>query len=116
MILVCDKVCFDVYGCGLRFNTMRSVSVTWILGFGLRMRINYAVCTYLPVPSCSIYVLSCVSVYMLLSAPSVDMDGSLGDSDGIKGPGSKKRYTILFTFCFSLSKLLVIRSKKGSQY
>jgi hypothetical protein len=38
---------------------------------------------------------------VLLSAPSVEMDGgSLGDSDGIKDPGSKKRYTILFYLSF----------------
>lgn len=59
-----------------------------------------------------LFILSCVSLYMLLSAPSVDMDGSLGDSDGIKDPGSKKRYTILFTFHFSLNKLDNIPVKK----
>lgn len=45
-------------------------------------------------PVVFIYILSCASVYMLLSVPSVEIDGSLGDSDGIKDPGSKKRYTI----------------------
>jgi hypothetical protein len=63
------------------------------------MRYNYAIYTYLS--CCSIYLLSFDSVYVLLSAPSVEMDGgSLGDSDGIKDPGSKKRYTILFYLSF----------------
>lgn len=50
-------------------------------------------------------------------APYVEIDGPLGDSDGPKDPGSKKRYTIFCTFflskntifCtfhFSLNKLL----------
>jgi len=32
----------------------------------------------------------------ILSAPSVEIDGSLADSDGLKEAGSKKRYTMFY--------------------
>lgn len=35
-------------------------------------------------------------------AASAEVDGSLGDSDGLKESGSKKRYTIFYSFSLSL--------------
>jgi len=40
-----------------------------------------------------------------LAAPSIEMDdSSLVDSDGIKEPGSKKRYAILFYLSFLITQ------------
>lgn len=38
-----------------------------------------------------------VFFFAILSAASVEIDGSLGDSDSLKEPGSKKRYTIFYS-------------------
>lgn len=57
-------------------------------------------CQY-PAPFNQKWVLTCSSL-LISSVPSVEIDGSLGDSDGVKESGSKKRYTISYEVIYKI--------------
>lgn len=53
-----------------------------------------------------------LTFFAMLSS-SVEIDGSLGDSDSLKEPGSKKRYTIFYSLILFIKQNFILMKGKN---